>query len=252
MDPHGPYALNRNQGYLDKFRSERLWHKAVSEPESVTSGELERLREAYYKEIEHTDHELEPLFDAVERYTDAVCTVVTGDHGEEFREHGEFTHMPKLYEEVTRVPFILDLPHDDELHPPEPISLLDIVPTLVGQINEISGASFEGVDLSAQEVDRTAAVSETNPDSGDPLVAVRDNQYKYITGGPEPEFYDLETDPREQANLAGSGHEAESELRRLLTAHVNEHDFDGGDKLAETAAGMNTEMQGRLEDLGYL
>ncbi|MFC7176992.1 sulfatase [Halosegnis marinus] len=252
MDPHGPYALNRDQGYIDKLRSERLWHKAVSEPESVTTDEVKRLREAYHKEIEHTDRELAPLFDAIETYTDAVCTVLTGDHGEEFREHGEFTHMPKLYEEVTRVPFVLDLPHDDEVQTPEPISSLDIVPTLVGQMDDVSVASFEGVDLTAPEVNRTVVISETNPDSGDPLVGLRNEQYKYIAGGPEPELYDLEADPVEKTNLVNSGHEAESELERLLTAHLNEHDFEGGDKLAETAAEMNTEMQGRLEDLGYL
>jgi arylsulfatase A-like enzyme len=138
------------------------------------------------------------------------------------------------------------------MQPAKPVSSLDIVPTLLGQVDDIPAVPFKGVDLTAPEVDRTAVVSETNPDTGDPLVAVRNERYKYIIGGPEPEFYDLESDPAEQTNLAGSEHEVESELERLLTTHINQHDFKNGDKLAKTTAEMNSEMQGRLEDLGYL
>lgn len=252
MDPHGPYALDRDRGYLDKFRSERLWHKAVSEPETVTDAELRQLREAYRSEVEHTDRELAPLFDAIEEYTEEACMVLTGDHGEEFREHGEFTHMPKLYEEVTRVPFIIDLPDNVNISPPEPITLLDVVPTLLGRVDGVEVGPAVGLDIVTDETAREYVVTETNPDTGDALVGVRGKRYKYIAGGPERELYDLVTDPGERTNLAGTDHEAEPELERALSTHLADHEFEGGDKLTATAGEMNNEMQGRLEDLGYL
>lgn len=252
MDPHGPYALNRDRGYLDKFRSEQLWHKAVSEPNAVTDAELQRLREAYNEEIRHTDQQLKSMFEAITSYTDDVCVVLTGDHGEEFREHGEFTHMPKLYEVMTRVPFILDLPTTENLSPPEPISLLDIVPTLVGQIENLEAVPAVGLDLTASEADREYVVMETNPDSGDALVGLRGERYKYIAGGSNRELYDLSKDPEEHTNLVAHTPKIEDKLKQVLSAHLTEHDFDCGDKLAETAGEMNSEMKGRLEDLGYL
>lgn len=253
MDPHGPYALNRDRGYIDKFRSERLWHKAVSEPDAVTEAELRRLIEAYREEIEYTDRKLEPLFDAIERYANDACTVLTGDHGEEFREHGEFSHHPKLYEEVTRVPFVLDLPSDEKLSPPKLISLLDVLPTLISLVDDLSlGHAVMGLDLTGPEAIREYVVTETNPDTREPLVGIRSKRYKYLTSEAERELFDLTSDSGEQTNLAGQNHEAEPELEQVLSEYLAEHEIYGGDKLTATAAEMSSEMQGRLEDLGYL
>ncbi|NHX41498.1 MULTISPECIES: sulfatase [Haloarcula] len=252
MDPHGPYALDRNRGYLDKFQSERLWHKAVSEPEAVTNDELARLRAGYRGEIEHTDQKLEPLFDAINRYTDDACVVLTGDHGEEFREHGEFTHMPKLYEEVTRVPFVLNIPEVEDLSAPDPITLLDVLPTLLDHVDGAEVNPSVGINLVAPANDREYVVAETNPDDGGAIVGIRGNRYKYISDGTERELYDLVNDPSEQKNMAGSGHDGEELLERTLQEHLEEYRFDGGDKLNATAGKMDSEMQGRLEDLGYL
>ena len=42
-------------------------------------------------------------------YEDSIL-VVTGDHGEEFREHGRFAHS-QVYDETLRVPLMIKLPH---------------------------------------------------------------------------------------------------------------------------------------------
>lgn len=250
MDPHGPYALNRDRGYVDKFRSERLWRKAVTEPDAVTESERRRLRDAYDAEVEHTDRHLSPLFDAIDAHTDDATVVLTGDHGEEFREHGTFSHHPKLYEEVTRVPFVLDTPR--EVTPPDPVSLLDTVPTLLAGVDGVAVPdSLAGVDIAA-DPSREYVVTETNPDDGEVMVGVRSATHKYVAHGDDQELYDLTTDPDERENLAGTGHDAEAELRDALASHLDRHEVVGGDKLAATAEGMNSEMQGRLEDLGYL
>ena len=38
---------------------------------------------------------------------DRTIVVVTSDHGEEFHEHGGWTHGQSLYEELVRVPLVI-------------------------------------------------------------------------------------------------------------------------------------------------
>lgn len=252
MDPHGPYALDRERGYLDKFRSERLWRKAVTRPDEVTDDELTRLREAYDGEIEYTDRHLAPLLEAVDAHTDDACTVLTADHGEEFREHGTFSHHPKLYEEVTRVPFVAQLPGARRLSG-DLVSPLDVVPTVLSEVDGVPVSDeFVGVDIGDGGAQRDHLVTETNPAGSDVMVGIRSRTHKYIVHEDTEELYDLRADPAEQENLVGRGHDAEQELRSALTAHLDAHEISGGDKLAATAADLDSEMRGRLEDLGYL
>lgn len=252
MDPHGPYALDRERGYIDKFRSERLWRKAVTSPDEVTEEEVARLRDAYCGEIEYTDRHLAPLLEAIDAYTDEVCTVLTADHGEEFREHGTFSHHPKLYEEVTRVPFIAQLPGAERLSGGL-VSPLDVVPTVLSGVERRPVSDeFVGIDITDGSIQRDYLVTETNPAGSDVMVGIRSENYKYIVHEETEELYDIGADPAERENLVGTDHAAEEELRSALTAHLDAHDISGGDKLAATATELDSEMQGRLEDLGYL
>src|SRR6185436_17103048 len=41
---------------------------------------------------------------------DRTLIVITADHGEEFREHGDFEHGQSLHSELLHVPLILRLP----------------------------------------------------------------------------------------------------------------------------------------------
>lgn len=257
MDPHGPYALDRERGYFDKFRSERLWHKAVSSPERITHKERNQLRQAYDSEVEYVDRYVGRLLDKVRSQSEMTRIVLTGDHGEEFGEHGDFTHNPKLYEELVQVPFILDLEDKRNTETTlNPISILDIVPTLLSNIDGLSLENAKGVDLHQAVHDgdnhRDHIIFETNPDNGEPMIGVRTDQWKYIQHGDATELYDLVEDSNEQKDRSGEGLDVEADLSEVLATHVAEHDITGGDKLAGRAAEMNDEMQNRLEDLGYL
>lgn len=255
MDPHGPYTLNRRQGYLDKFRSERLWQRAVSEPKTLSEDERNRLFEAYLGEIRYTDGYLHKLLEAIRDRFEETAIVLTGDHGEEFGEHGEFSHHAKLYEEVLRVPLVVDLPEDEDWrHPNTPISLLDVTPTLLGLVDGVNVYDMAGKDLSVLadggNLNRSHVILETNPED-DVALCVRTDRWKYITTGDGQELYDLDEDPDETTDKSRENLEVESELKENLTEHLKEHDLAAGDKI-DTAASVDNDIRNRLEQLGYL
>jgi len=65
---------------------------------------------------------------------DDTIVVVTSDHGEEFREHGGFGHK-QVYEECLRVPLMIRVPGGPRgLRRPDPVQLVDLMPTLLDQL----------------------------------------------------------------------------------------------------------------------
>jgi len=69
-----------------------------------------------------------------------TIVVFVADHGEEFHEHGGWTHGHSLHQELTRVPLIVRVPdslgdaakasHGRVVAGPNPATLLDVLPTL--------------------------------------------------------------------------------------------------------------------------
>ena len=80
---------------------------------NMPSKEDAHLAIARYDEgIAYTDNELQRLFSYLEKsgLTDNTIIVLFSDHGEEFYDHGTFTHGRNLYSEVLHVPLIIRMP----------------------------------------------------------------------------------------------------------------------------------------------
>ena len=82
----------------------------------VTPEDLAWLRNLYDEEIAYTDGEIGRLIDALTHANvlERTLIVVVADHGEEFLDHGNFSHTTTLYEELVRVPMILVVPNSKE------------------------------------------------------------------------------------------------------------------------------------------
>lgn len=179
------------------------------------SGDLKKVREAgkwkesvraYLASISFADAQVGRLLDAFYQGPYARNTIVVfwSDHGWHLGEKGHW-HKRTLWEEATRVPFIVVAPGHGRpgqlCH--RAVSLVDIFPTLV----ELCGLPTEGLDgtslvplvddpLSAREP--PAVIMDQNRHC-----AVRDDRYRYIrySDGSE-ELYDHEQDPAERTNRA--------------------------------------------------
>jgi tetratricopeptide (TPR) repeat protein len=179
--------------------------------------------------------------------------VVTGDHGESRGEHGEKTHGIFAYDATLGIPLVLFCPR--LLRPTrvaETVRHVDIVPTVLDLLSLPAPSGLSGRSLlpAAAGEDHPPAPSYFEALSGTmnrrwaPLHGVVRDRLKYIDL-PLPELYDLDTDPREERNLAAGRPREMDEMRALLGGLRTED--RGGERRAEDA-----DTRERLKALGYL
>ncbi|HET6268299.1 MAG TPA: sulfatase, partial [Acidobacteriota bacterium] len=112
----------------------------------------ERFRNQLYDgEIAFVDDQIGNLLASI--HSNAII-LITADHGESLGEHGEKTHAVFLYNATLRVPLILFSPGIKPGRRPEPVSLVDIAPTL-REAAGLSAAESDGVSLNKPSADRS-------------------------------------------------------------------------------------------------
>ena len=207
--------------------------------------------------IRQLDHDLGTLFTALRergRLADTLV-IVTADHGEEFGEHGRFSHG-RHYQELLRVPLIVRLPGADRAGTriAEPVSLVDVAPTILAAVGAEPAAPGDGVDLSplwsgaSPGAANRPIFAQTGPFMRDDLRSVREGGFKLIldreTG--ERQLYHLADDPGEREDVA----DRHPELVERLTGAIAE--LDAGALGASPRVELSEELVERLRELGYV
>jgi len=137
--------------YQDKKLGE-IHHRVACEAAELTASEKEYLVALYDGGIARADEMVAELIHSLKsrRLFDRTIVIITSDHGEEFWEHtgrGAF-HGHSLYNELLRVPLIWldpEIPHGQVSD--QPVSILDIVPTLVSRLDLEEEGPFDGLDI---------------------------------------------------------------------------------------------------------
>ena len=172
----------------------------------------------YVGEIEAVDAALGTMLDTLRRrgLDRRTVVVLTADHGEAFGEHGTYGHAATVYEELVRIPLWIHHPAFAPRRIDDPVSLLDLAPTIL----DLFGAPIPGPWLGTSlrptlEGDRVRRNRPIPLDAGRRIWAlVFPDRVKAILDlhrGTE-EVYDLARDPGEQRNLA----DTEDGRRRLF------------------------------------
>src|SRR5437588_9524435 len=103
--------------------------------------------QTYDGEIEYVDAQVARLLAAVDRSKTII--VVVGDHGESLGEHGEMTHGLLLYEPTLHVPLIVAAPSLSPRVVREPVSTVDVAPTIAAlmgwKLERVDGEDLLGV-----------------------------------------------------------------------------------------------------------
>jgi arylsulfatase A-like enzyme len=266
VDPHATYEPPRPydaafpteyQGPVDT-RYSGLY--ALRDPKHV-----ERAVALYDGEILYADAMIARLFDAVRRQgrLDGAVVAYTADHGEEFQEHGGFWHGRTLYQELLHVPFALRVPGLDPRRIAQPVSMIDLAPTLLDAVGAPVSRGFRGRSLMPLLRGRPLPspqplVAETGYTlDGRQLLAFRESDQKLIVhlppgGEPEPrvlrtELFDLGADGRERVDRAGSPDAAR--LREKALDFVRRARAEAA---PEAPAVLDPETRDALRALGYV
>ncbi|MEM7482402.1 MAG: sulfatase [Acidobacteriota bacterium] len=272
VDPHDPYlphpgllAEPEPPGRFNGSRADlqRLDRLPASER---TADDLARIRHLYAGEVKYCDHWFGRLREgmAARGLDDKVLWLVTSDHGEGLWDHGLRGHGYDLYEEMIHVPLILKAPTASG--PPsrprvtEPVSLIDVAPTVLRVVGLPPPADFRGADLLAVENRsrrQELVYSEVELD-GLNYEALRQRSLKLIRNRSRVakidalELYDLEQDPSERTNLHRQRNRERSELTRLLGGLAKElqEDVIGSGRIGLDE--LDDETRKGLQALGYL
>jgi arylsulfatase A-like enzyme len=187
-----------------------------------------------------------------------TAIVVCSDHGEAFGEHGRFGHYPHLYDELIRVPLIVNTPDMGSKISQTPVSLIDIAPTLFDLIDIPTPGKVQGkslLDLVDQDEERVT-ISACSGDTVSKNVseweyfATRTANWKcfWRRDIDRVELYDLTKDPGELKDVSHEYPDTVNYFRELMEEHLNEA-VETELTLPEVEKSENVKQ--RLRDLGY-
>jgi choline-sulfatase len=224
--PHDPYEVPHE--YWDRYDGVEVDPPKQPEPaeDAITrrlramSGEAPisrehvlRARRGYYGAVSLVDDHVGRILDALPE--DAIV-VFSSDHGDMLGERGLWYKMAP-FEDSIRVPLIVHA--SSRFEPgriPQPVSLLDLAPTLV----ELAGGSVDG------ELDGVSLADGTAPERDVPLeylaegvrapqVTLVRGRLKLVRSLGEPDLvYDVEADPTERVDVSNEA----TELREAASA----------------------------------
>lgn len=218
----------------------------------VTPEGHKGLLEAYYASVSYMDAQVGRVLEALEQnnLTENTIVVFTSDHGYLLGHHNRFQKQ-HLFEEATRVPFILSVPWMKEQHGQstgEMTELIDVYPTL-GELAEVEtpevlqGASLKPLLLDVNSPEWTKEVAFTISRLGGETIRTKKWRYtQWYFGKKGKELYDHEKDPGEFVNQANNPEYAATlkSLQQKLNLKKTEAGFERFIKNKNSSKGRKT------------
>jgi len=245
MDPHAPYYPKRealeSMGDGEIGAEEARYLNSYWARGDLTAKRLLKKRDQvlalYDAGVRWADEQIRRLTETLVELNvwDKSVLAVTADHGEEFLDHGGKFHPPiGLSEELVHVPLLVRVPDTRGRKIEQPVSLIDLAPTLLDALGIPAPADFCGRSwgLSEPATRQRAAITEcvrgcTNPfhpenRMGPRILGVRNENHKLVVdfaAGAE-QLFDLTADPGEKNPRPL---EAEKPVRRGLLELARKH-----------------------------
>lgn len=235
MDVHYPYLPPSKYSNYNKREVISLNRKIIHEYKikdsliNISESELKQIIELYDAEIRYVDDSIGMLLDEVEKLglLSNTLIILTADHGDEFLEHGDTFHFPKLYDELLRVPLIFYAPELDENKVIDDlVSLLDLSPTILDILDIEKPKKWLGESLlplikGDKRRANNAVTSEVSCSNGKRKISYRMKKWKLIWDEERDfyELYDLEKDSKELKNIA----EEKPDIVKHLSSKIKEH-----------------------------
>ena len=276
MDAHTPYVpapQHLRQVSDGNFQTHRLLraHLRTGLGLSVGDRTLRDLEALYDGTVRQVDASIGRLREALAEagVADETAILVAGDHGEEFMEHGNLAHYPKLYDSLVHVPLVVSAPGMEPQSVDDAVGLEAIPPTVCQLLGVDTPGAWEGKGLlpavtGGHLSDREPIVSVTvrgssvtqqpiprRLDDGDLYASARTSEWTNIenTATGERELYHRGRDPDHQENLYEGGEPLPAivdDLAETVDQHISRL---GG--TTDTDEQIDDAVSTRLEVLGY-
>ncbi len=235
IDPPPPFTDMFDKDYQGTIDPRRHRFKIMYHNIKMTPRDLYHIRATYDASICYVDSVIGKIIDKLKScgLYDRTIIIILADHGEALWEHEFFGHNVHVYDEISRIPFIIKLPSTVSIKDVNNEALtqtIDIFPTLV-DILQLSpqNAVLQGKSLLPLMAGTANSVNEYlyfRTLWQTPRYGVRGTVYKYIfyTRTGQEELYNLQDDPEEKNNLIGSNEviEIENYFRQQFSMWVHQ------------------------------
>jgi arylsulfatase A-like enzyme len=179
----------------------------------------------YDNALRYVDEQVGKLEQALARAGKLEDTiwVITADHGEAFHDHHEVTHGKTLYDTEARVPLLIHWPAG--LKPAdlqEPVSHLDILPTLLDLLQLPPHPAFQGKSMLAADASPEPTGVYMNIQGLKSAEALVCYPWKLIVNRSDKttELFQLEQDPGELDDRAARDVEVTEALKLTLSSQI--------------------------------
>lgn len=216
VPPHAPYRPARG---FDRFSDPQYQGPCDGSVDYLASlrnrntlpdqSDIEAMIALYDGNLMMVDQAVSMVFQQLKQsgMWDHSLIIITSDHGEAFFEHGKHEHNSTLYREMIHVPLVIKLPATvsaSGINTQHPVSLEDLVPTVLGLLGQVPDARVSGLDILSRDNlslrRNRRLVMRTVSAAG--YFGLRFGKWKLIhhRSGKHIELYDMSGDPEESSN----------------------------------------------------
>jgi len=263
-DPHWHYSPPPEVLALfeDAYAGELtgLWQDfSRRRPEDVSPDDLAHLLALYDGEIRFTDEQIGRLLEhlTLRGLDEGALIVVTSDHGEEFLEHGAWEHQRTLYEEVIRIPLLLNGADVPQARLAAQTSILDVMPTILDWLDVAPPPTARGQSLLGPLESREAYGETNHTADGTRRLFLRGGAGRWKTilsldasgdSVQREEWFDLAADPGERASAQPPARHADPIRERAIERWRGDRESGSTAPRVE----LSEEQRERLRALGYV
>ncbi|HET9887875.1 MAG TPA: sulfatase [bacterium] len=221
--------------------------------------EIERL---YWGEVTVTDHAIGRVLRQLERWGifEHTVVVVTGDHGEEFWEHGDYGHGHAMYDEIVRVPLLWSAPQIERgAIDARMARLIDVAPTLLALLGVTPSNHFAGNALLANSESGEREAYGEGTLYGPEKKFLRSETTKIVFTPPADsaaavslQVFDLVHDPAERRDLSRENPALADSLMMRLTQWIQRAGTSRKTSSGSIPGGVDPSIEEQLRALGYI
>jgi arylsulfatase A-like enzyme len=194
--PHAPCQVPEE--YEDMYRDREIAYRPNYRGDYTRAGEAEHSLRNYYAMIKNLDDNVGRILTGLEAsgHLDDTIVVYLSDHGDMKGSHG-LNDKCRPEEESIRIPLLFRYPrafqagtvHDGL------ISLVDLMPTLLGVLGIPAPATVQGIDRSGDLAGAGAGIPPSDRDPLEDAVYIEQNGIGYIQNHPRVHWRCLRTGP---------------------------------------------------------